>query len=49
MSEETNTKTDGFVLNWEYLEECGINVPEEYRCSKEKYVAKFRGTEPIEK
>ena len=48
-TEETNTKTDGFVLNWEYLEACEINVPEEYRWSKEKYVAKFRGTEPIEK
>ena len=48
-TEETNTKTDGFVLNWQYLEGCGIDVPEKYRWSKEKYVAKFRGTEPIEK
>ena len=48
-TEETNTKTDGFVLNWEYLEECGINVPEKYRWSKAKYVAKFRGGGPIEK
>ena len=42
-TEETNTKTDGFVLNWEYLEECGINVPEEYRWSKAKYVEAIRG------
>ena len=48
-TEETNTKTDGFVLNWQYLEGCGINVPKEYRWSKEKYVARFRSTEPIEK
>ena len=37
-TEETNTKTDGFVLNWEYLEACEINVPEKYRWSKAKYV-----------
>lgn len=42
-TEETNTKTDGFVLNWEYLEECGINVPEEYRWSKAKYVEAIKG------
>ena len=48
-TEETNTKTDGFVLNWEYLEACEINVPEKYRWSKAKYISKFRGVEPIEK
>tara|TARA_R100000781_G_scaffold109049_1_gene73834 strand:- start:71 stop:640 length:570 start_codon:yes stop_codon:yes gene_type:complete len=48
-TEEINTKTDGLVLNWQYLEGCGIDVPEEFRWSEEKYVAKFRGTEPIEK
>ena len=37
-TEETNMKTDGFVLNWQYLEGCGINVPEKYRWSKAKYV-----------
>lgn len=42
-TEETNTKTDGFVLNWEYLEECGINVPEQYRWSKAKYVEAIKG------
>ena len=41
-TEETNTKTDGFVLNWEYLEACEINVPEKYRWSKAKYVEAFR-------
>ena len=42
-TEETNTKTEGFVLNWEYLEACEINVPEKYRWSKAKYVEAIKG------
>ena len=43
-TEETNTKTDGFVINWQYLEGCGIDVPEKYRWSKAKYVNRHMTT-----
>ena len=48
-TEEINTKTDGFVLNWEYLEACEIKVPEKYRWSRAKYVAQVRGGGPVNK
>jgi len=48
-TEETNTKTDGFVLNWQYLEGCGINVPEKYRWSRAEYVEQVRGGGPVNK
>ena len=35
---DSNPKTDGFVINWEYLMACEINVPEKYRWSRSKYV-----------
>ena len=43
-TEETNTKTDGFVINWQYLEGCGINVPEKYRWSREKWANRHMTT-----
>lgn len=43
-TEEINTKTDGFVLNWEYLEACEIKVPEKLRWSKAKYVNRHMTT-----
>jgi len=35
---DTNTKTDGKIINWEYLEACDIKVPEKYRWSRSEYV-----------
>ena len=43
-TEEINTKTDGFVLNWEYLEACEIKVPEKLRWSKAKYINRHMTT-----
>ena len=42
IAKDIKTKTDGFVLNWEYLEACEIKVPEKLRWSKAKYVSAFR-------
>ena len=47
MINDINPKTDGKIVNWEYLESCNINVPSEYRWSNADYVRAVRGSEPI--
>lgn len=48
-TEELNMKTDGKVLNWEYLEACEIKVPEKYRWNRSEHVQQILGSGPVNK
>ena len=42
-TEEEDMSGDRKIINWQYLEGCGMNVPEEYKWNKQDYVNKLKG------